>query len=107
MPTEIETVDWGYRRRFFSSAELKAIGLDGAQCPEEWESDQIVDIESSQDSHGTAVLVTFKYEDAFWQVSVGHHHEDWSGTNDLVERSRLEAYEATPYTKTLYRRRES
>lgn len=114
MPSEIKLRS-GFASRFFTIRELREMGIKGDAYYEDWGWDEttntfngiIKGTEISTNSHGPAVLVTFKYEERFWQISVGFYHEDWS-TNDLNEYegdSRMEAYEVEPYTVTRYQKK--
>jgi hypothetical protein len=94
----------GETRCTFTREELLALGITAKEHPYESSSDAVVDVTPSTNSHGTAYDVVFKHGDDHWRITVGYHHEDWEGTNDLHE-SRLEATLVVPevVTTTVYR----
>jgi hypothetical protein len=103
MPTS-PSVKYGKHVCTFTIAELAAKGIDGNVHYDEWEPPPL-HVEQSTDSHGTALLVTFEHEGAFWQVSVGYCHEDWSANDiaDARETATVEATQVEPYTCVRYR----
>lgn len=97
-------------KRKFSIQQLADLGILGEKHYDEWRSLVLRDVEHSTNNHGTAVLVTIEVDGRFWQFAVGYYHEDWSGTNDLVEASpnphfQIEADEVWAYTEVRYRKR--
>ncbi len=78
----------------FTKEELRSIGIKEEEFYTEWENPN-VSVEETTNSHGTAIAVSFPWEDTYYQVIIGYHHEDWDGTNDL-QGNWFEAVEVEP-----------
>jgi len=85
--------------RRFTQKELHDIGMKPDESPEEWESENIVDCSDTTNNHGTALDIVFRADGKLWRITVGYHHEDWAGTNDIEQCSGLDAEEVREVRK--------
>lgn len=93
------TMQYGETKTTFSRDELRALGLTGDVHP--YDCEAALDVEKSTNSHGTAYNIVFEADGEFWRITVGYHHEDWYGTNDLDDCYSLDAVLVTPKVRVV------